>query len=222
MEIFIGIGVVFVLLLLSCLSKNLKSRKPDTRSFQGQSLLHTLDIGIEIGLDLAKFSAQKRRGTNELAEEEFEAECKNEMRLQSQYISSNPWPSELLILDFIHNKNGRFTHRTQMIKKYGPKYYNHSLAKELYNAGSLMDNVTQRTQQRRVGWKIKAYGESISGKRDEEEILRCMQTYYYILNHVICGGDILPLPQTQKSMHPIMVMTKLIEFAWDDIGLWKA
>ena len=206
-----------------CQTKDWKSHKvlcsPYTELKRGQPLLDTLDMGIEIGLDLAKFSARKEKLAKDREGDSDADECEYEARLQNEYITSNPWPSERTILDFIHNEEGRYTHRSPYIKNFGPKYYNHSLAKELYEAGSLMDGVAERTKFRRVGWKIKAYGESISGKRDQEEILGCMRAYIYILNHVICGGEILPPPP--KSMHPVKSMTRVIEFAWDDIGLWK-
>ena len=146
--------------------------------------------------------------------------CEYEQQQQKKYISTNPWPAERLVWEFIHNKHGRYTHRSPWIKTYGPRYYNHSLGKELYEAGALTDGAAERTEYRRVGWKIKAYAEFVTGKNaPQEEILECMRAYIHILNHVICGGKLLPLP---GRMHPVVFMTRIIEFAWDDIGLWKA
>ena len=212
-----------------CQTKDWKSHKvlcsPYTELKRGQPLLDTLDMGIEIGLDLAKFAARWEkfeRQSNESDSDDESALLEYETKLQNEYITSNPWPSERTILDFINNEDGRYTHRSPYIKNYGPKYYNHSLAKELYEAGSLMDGVAERTKFRRVGWKIKAYGESITGTNDQGEILECMRAYLYILNHVICGGEILPVPKPPPGswVHPIFSM-KIIEFAWDDVGQWK-
>ena len=216
-----------------CKMTNYCSRKCQTRDWQshkllcyynkgslkGQPLLDTLDMGIDIGLDLAKFSARWEKFYATKGNSDSDEECEYERRQQNEYITSNPWPSEQTVLDFIHNRDGRFTHRSPWIKAYGPKYYNHSLAKKLYESGSIMDPVANWTEFRRVGWKIKAYAESIAGNSDRKEILECMRAYLYILNHVICGGEILPLPR--MSMHPVTFMTRLIESAWDGIGLWK-
>ena len=203
-------------------NENAKS-PPDNPSLQSQHLLDALDSGINIGLDLAKFKAKWEKSLARMAEEDDptdKAIGEYEQQQQKKYISTNPWPAERLVWEFIHNKQERYTHRSPRIKTHGPRYYNHSLAKELYEAGALTDSAARKTEFRRVGWKIKAYAEFVAGKNaPQEEILECMRAYFYILNHVICGGELLPPP---GHMNPVRCMTSIIEFAWDDIGLWKA
>ena len=141
------------------------------------------------------------------------------VRYCNEYITSNSWPPEQVMLDFIHNREGRYTHKTRSIKTYGSKYYNHTLAKKLYDSGAIMDCRLRQTAFRRVGWRIRMYGESISDKGDPTEILECMRAYSNILQHVICSGEILPLPgKYEGNIHPILDMIQFIELSWDGIG----
>ena len=53
-----------------------------------------------------------------------------EEREQKRFVSSNRWPSERLVDHYVRT----YQLHGELRLEDGPKYYNHSLAKELYNA----------------------------------------------------------------------------------------
>ena len=91
-------------------NENAKS-PPDNPSLQSQHLLDALDSGINIGLDLAKFKAKWEKSLARMAEEDDptdKAIGEYEQQQQKKYISTNPWPAERLVWEFIHNKQERY------------------------------------------------------------------------------------------------------------------
>ena len=120
-------------------------------------------------------------------------------------------------MHYIRNENGRYTHSDVYLTDRGPRYYNHSLAKEMWKIGSITDFVEQNKAYRFVGWKIAIHGTKLS-KGNETEIFRCMQMFYYLHQHVLCGNDVFP---GDKPMAHFAVASK-IEHSWDGIMSWVA
>ena len=134
---------------------------------------------------------------------------------QMTLILSNPWPSEQLIMRYM---NDHTLHPTTCdFNHYGPTFYDHSLAKELYNAGGISDRVMKMVAFRRVGWKIKAHGESVVGPEDQDGIMRCMNVHFYIYDHITYLGY-----KGLARIDPDKIsFTSKLRQAWDGIGQWR-
>ena len=113
------------------------------------------------------------------------------LRIQDHatFVKANPWPGEKLIIFYIEN----YRKIEPLIQNDGATFYRHDLAKALWHVGSLSNNVYEKlSAQRNVGWKIKAFCEEIAGK---SEVLKCMQFYFYLHNHVLLGDDLITTGQ---------------------------
>ena len=115
------------------------------------------------------------------------------MQDHASFVKANPWPEEKLITDYIKNHFIIQPSFNEMIGNDGAKFYRHDLAKALWHVGSLSNNVYEKlSAQRNVGWKIKDFCEEITGK---SEVLKCMQFYFYLHNHVLLGNDVITTGQ---------------------------
>ena len=133
-------------------------------------------------------------------------------REQKRFVSSNPWPSKQVVK--YHLGKTPLHVRVSSFGEWWLIYYNHSLAEELYNAGGVADPTKRRVALRRVGWKIKAHGESFAGKGNCDGIMTCMWTHFYTLDEITRLGGIMPSPPCQ--------LTFRLECIWDGIGPWSA
>ena len=63
-------------------------------------------------------------------EKSFDGRAEMEEREQKRFVSSNRWPAEPLVEHYVRT----YQLHGELRLEDGPKYYNHSLIKELYNA----------------------------------------------------------------------------------------
>merc|ERR1712110_115459 len=105
------------------------------------------------------------------------------------FVSTNPWPEESVIMDFIYNRRNKYQHSFEDLKLDGPKFYRHDLANALWQVGSILQGVKKMSAYHNIGWKIK---ESVGSNAKDDEIFQCMRVYFYLHQHVLCGPDVFP------------------------------
>ena len=85
-------------------------------------------------------------------------------------------------MKYIRNENGRYQHNYTLLSFYGPLFYKHSLAKELWKVVKIKDDYPQkRKEYRRMGNKIYLHG------RNVQQVVQCLQTrgsFYITFNFV--------------------------------------
>ena len=52
-----------------------------------------------------------------------------QLKNHASFVSSNPWPEEKVVMDFISNPGNKYHHGYEELKIDGPKFYRHDLAK---------------------------------------------------------------------------------------------
>ena len=171
-------------------------------------------MGEDIDRDLAEFSAMYRQQYKSLRRyvgPYLTRSKPSQEGWRKRFVSSNPWPSKQVVEHYLKTHEFAQGDGLKMLR-----FYNHSLAKELYNAGGVSDPVERRVALRRVGWKIKAHGERVAGERDLRGIRRCMLLHFCLLG-VIIKRSVTP---SQASDFNNVFVARLI-WAWDGIGPWK-
>merc|ERR1719219_764088 len=133
-------------------------------------------------------------------------------------------------MDFMRNFGNKYQHNYGPLKKDGPKFYRHDLAKALYNVGSISnDQIQKMSAYRNIGWKIKDL--DVKDEAGKSKIFECMSMFFYLHQHVICGGDVFPdksaigpdWPDSSPcGISGLMTAAKTIEHCWDNIGPWQA
>ena len=169
-------------------------------------------MGEDIDRDLAEFSAMCRPQYKSLRRYVRPYLTRSESSQEGwrkRFVSSNPWPSKQVVEHYLKTHEFAQGDGLKMLR-----FYNHSLAKELYNAGGVPDLVESMVALRRVGWKIQAHGESVAGKGNCDGIMTCMWTHFYTLDEITRLGGIMPSPPCQ--------LTFRLEVVWDGIGPWSA
>ena len=149
-------------------------------------------------------------------DEELKREVSQEMLDQFKFVSSHSWPSEKNIRRYILNENDQYTHGFPL-KDFGPLFYNHDLAKELWKVVEIKEDFPNKSKAYRLmGYKIYLHGRNVS--RGEE--FQCMQFYFYLIQHVLCGNEVFP--ETEEGAKGRFANASTIEHAWDGIGPWMA
>ena len=128
-------------------------------------------------------------------------------REQKRFVSSNPWPSKQVVK--YHLGKTPLHVRVSSFGEWWLIYYNHSLAEELYNAGGVADPAKRRVALRRVGWKIKAHGESVAGEGNRKGIRECMWVHFYTLDYITEGNG-MPYSALNMTARPL-------GSAWEEI-----
>ena len=165
-------------------------------------------MGEDIDRDLAEFTAKCRTQYSEIpsSKELGEKELK-------RLVSSNPWPSKKKTDHFLKSYEMGELGEGFFAPGDGPRYYNYTLGKELYNAGGISDIVKRWVAMRRVGWKIKAHGESVAGKENRLGIVRCMWVHSITLAAITRHG-VAPIPPSNIFF---TVLAVRLDWAWDGI-----
>merc|ERR1712179_481775 len=95
------------------------------------------------------------------------------MKNHASFVSSNPWPEEKVVMDFISNPRNKYQHNYPELKIDGPKFYRHDLAKALWQVGSILNSVEKRAAYHNIGWQLQI--KEINGNLAKcDEIKRCM------------------------------------------------
>ena len=128
-------------------------------------------------------------------------------------MSSNQWPSKKKTDHFLKSYEMGELGEGFFAPGDGPRYYNYTLGKELYNAGGISDIVKRWVAMRRVGWKIKAHGESVAGKENRLGIVRCMWVHSITLAAITRHG-VAPIPPSNIFF---TVLAVRLDWAWDGI-----
>ena len=185
--------------------------------------------------EIATFAENKALQNNILVENEEDDEYermdkqmeKIRMEEHAKFVLANPWPEETVIMDFIKNVGNKYRHSYENLKRDGPKYYRHDLAKALYNVGSISNDLVQKqSAYRNIGWKIKDLNFKDAAGRSK--IFECMSMFFYLHQHVIVGGDVLPDKSaigpnsSPGGISGLMTAAKIIEHSWSGIGPWRA
>ena len=146
---------------------------------------------------------------------ELKQEVCQEMLDQSTFATLHSWPSEMNIMRYILNENKEYTHKYPL-SDCGPVFYNHMLGKELWEVVKIKESFPNKKKEYRyMGYKIYLHGRKIG--RNEFE---CMQFYFYLVQHFLCGNEIFP--QTKRGTSGRFANASTIEHAWDGIGQWMA
>ena len=151
-------------------------------------------MGEDIDRDLAEFSAMCRpqyKSLRRYVGPYLTRSNPSHEGWQKRFVSSNPWPSKQFVEHYLKTHEFAQGDGLKMLR-----FYNHSLAKELYNAGGVSDLVESMVALRRVGWKIKAHGESVAGKGNREGIRECMWVHHKTLGHIADVNGVPNFPWT--------------------------
>ena len=186
-------------------------------------------LGKYIHEDISKFGAKlmKNWENDDFQEQQFEVQ--QNLKQSCDFVLAHPWPSSTSIVKFIR-KNAKMRGVFEEMDIKGPEFYNHDLAKELWESNTIMDYVERLIKYRTIGWKIKVHADSLITE-SENKVMKCMQTFFYLHQHVMCGQGIFPEKGKQNKPKALWGLTGMIEAhsqmrlwmeaAWDEVGPWR-
>eukprot|EP00429_Kryptoperidinium_foliaceum_P067796 CAMPEP_0176054834 /NCGR_PEP_ID=MMETSP0120_2-20121206/27288_1 /TAXON_ID=160619 /ORGANISM="Kryptoperidinium foliaceum, Strain CCMP 1326" /LENGTH=209 /DNA_ID=CAMNT_0017388309 /DNA_START=120 /DNA_END=749 /DNA_ORIENTATION=+ len=161
------------------------------------------DLEQEISTYCEKLAA---RGADD-ADQELQESAEAELRGVREFITTHPFPSKAEVDAYIANGSHRYNLREDR------RLFSYPLAKRLYEAGSIPNEVEKLKEIRRVGYLLKT---SI-GK---------MRFHYYLVQHILCGQEVFP--EERKTYGSLGVVpavfgyAKTVESAWNGVGPWMA
>ena len=151
--------------------------------------------------------------------QEWQFEVQQTLKQSCDFVLAHPWPSSTSIVKFIR-KNAKMRGVFEEMDIKGPEFYNHDLAKELWESNTILDYVERKKKYRTIGWKIQVHADSLITE-SENKVMKCMQTFYYLHQHVMCGPGIFPDKGKQNRPKELWGLAGMIESAWDEVGPWR-
>ena len=172
--------------------------------------------------DMKKFIAKLMKRMpkeSDDAFQEWQLEVQQTQKQTREFVLAHPWPNSTSIVKFIQ-ENAKMRGVFEELGIKGPEFYNHDLAKELWESNTILDYVERKKKYRTIGWKIKVHADSLITE-SENKVLKCMQTFYYLHQHVMCGPGIFPDKGKQNKPKELWGLAGMIERAWDEVGPWR-
>ena len=143
------------------------------------------------------------------------------MQQTREFVLAHPWPNFQSITKFIR-KNAKIRGEFEKLDIKGAEFYNHDLAKELWDSGTILDYVERMKKYRTIGWKIKVHADSLITE-SENKLTKNLNTFFYLHQHVMCGQGIFPakvIKGKQNKPKGLFGVSALIDEAWDQVGPW--
>ena len=151
--------------------------------------------------------------------QEWQLEVQQTQKQTREFVLAHPWPNSTSIVKFIQeNAKMRGVFEEMDIK--GPEFYNHDLAKELWESNTILDYVERKKKYRTIGWKIQVHADSLITE-SENKVMKCMQTFFYLHQHVMCGPGIFPDKGKQNKPKELWGLARMIDASWDEVGPWR-
>ena len=174
--------------------------------------------------DMSKFVAKlmKRMPTeSDDIFQEWKLDVQQTLKQSSEFVLAHPWPTSTLIVEFVR-KNAETRSVFEELDIIGLEFYNHNLAKELWESNAILDYVNRMVKYRNVGWKIIVHANSLITERSQidDELMKSLHTFYYLHQHVMCGPGIFPAKGKLQKPIELWGIAGMIESAWDELGPW--
>ena len=117
--------------------------------------------------------------------QEWQLEVQQTQKQTREFVLAHPWPNSTSIVKFIQ-ENAKMRGVFEELGIKGPEFYNHDLAKELWESNTILDYVERMIKYRIVGWKIKVHADSLITE-SENKLMKSLHTFFYLHHHVMCA-----------------------------------